>query len=139
MSDQRRLDLSLLERASGRLQQALAEYHSHPELESLRDSVVIRFVFTYELLLQAIFRYVELEHRKSTPESELTKSRVIRRANDLGVLRAEWPQFVQFRDARNDVAHAYSEARALRVVELADQLASEAQFLLERMRGKSDD
>jgi nucleotidyltransferase substrate binding protein (TIGR01987 family) len=139
MNDERRLDLSLLERALARLQQALADYHAHPEIESLRDSVVIRFVFTYELFLQVVYRYVELEHRKLTPESELTKSRVIRRANDLGVLQVEWEQFVSYRDARNEVAHTYSEARAMRVVQLAEPFAREAQYLLDRVKEKLRD
>ena len=37
MSEGRRLDLTLLERALGRLWQALADFQAHPELESLED------------------------------------------------------------------------------------------------------
>ncbi len=136
MSDERRLDLSLLERALGRLTQALEAYDADPAMEALRDSVVMRFVFTYELLLQTVSRYVELEHPKFTPESEMTKSRIVRRANDLGVLRMEWEEFVKYRDARNRVAHTYSEAKALQVVELAHSFAGEAQYLLLRIREK---
>lgn len=130
MSDERRLDLSLLEQALDRLNQALKDYDAHSESYSLRDSVVIRFVFTYELLVQVLFRFVEMQHRKATPESEMTKAKVVRRANDLGVLRVEWEEFVRFRDARNGVAHAYSEAKALRVVEVAHAFAEEAEYLL---------
>ena len=136
MSYERRLDLSLLEQALGRLRQAIQDYDTHPEIESLRDSVVIRYVFTYELLFQVASRFVQLEHPKSTPESEMTKSRVIRRANDLGVLRMEWQEFVKYRDARNDVAHTYSESKALRVVELAHSFVEEAQHLLTRVKEK---
>lgn len=138
MSDERRLDLSLLERALGRLSQALRDYDAHPESDSMRDSVVIRFVFTYELLVQVLFRFVELQHHKFTPESEMTKAKVVRRANDLGILRMEWEEFVRFRDARNGVPHAYSEAKALRVVEFAHTFAEEAEYLLLHTKERLD-
>ena len=139
MMDERRLDLSLLERANGRLLEALEAYTENPKSEPLRDSIVIRFVFTYELLLQVISRYVELQHLKFTPESEMTKSKIVRRANDLGILRMEWEEFVQYRDARNSVAHTYSEAKALRVVQLAHAFAVEAQHVLDRVKEKNID
>ncbi len=138
MSDERRLDLSLLERALARLTQSMTDYDAHPESDSFRDSVVIRFVFTYELLVQVLSRYVASQHVKFTPESEMTKAKLVRRANDLGILRMEWETFVAFRDARNGVAHAYSEARALRVVDLAHSFAEEAQFLLLRVKERLD-
>lgn len=80
MSDQQRLDLDLLERALARLKRALTDYAMHPETEAYRDSVVIRFVFTYELCMQVMTRYVRLEHTKPVPESELTTPRIVRRA-----------------------------------------------------------
>ena len=136
MSDNRRLDLSLLEQALGRLTHAIASYDANPQIEPLRDSVVIRYVFTYELFMQVVARYIEQQHLKFTPESEMTKSKLIRRANDLGVLRVEWEEFVKFRDARNQVAHTYSESKAVHVVELAHYFAAEAQYLLDRIKEK---
>ena len=139
MSDERRLDLSLLQRANHRLEQSLHSYDASPESEPLRDSVVMRFMFTYELLLQVISRFVELEHPKFTPESEMTRSKIVRRANDLGVLRMEWEEFIRYRDARNSVAHTYNEAKAMRVVELAHSLASEARYVLQHIKEKQFD
>ena len=134
MSDQQRLDLGLLERALAQLKRALAEYAVHPQTEAYRDSVVMRFMFTYELCMQVMMRYVQLEHKKPVPESELTTPRIVRRANALGVLRGEWEAFSAFRDARNAVAHAYSEAKAIRVAELASRFADEAQFLFDKLK-----
>ncbi len=133
MNDQR-LDLGLLERALVQLKRALAEYAAHPETEAYRDSVVMRFVFTYELCMQVMTRYVQLEHKKPVPESELTVPRIVRRANALGVLKGEWEDFAAFRDARNAVAHTYNEAKAIRVVELANRFAEEVRFLLDKVR-----
>lgn len=138
MSDERRLDLGLLERALAQFKRALAEYALHSHEEAYRDSVVMRYVFTYELCIQALRRYVQLEHRKPMPEDELRTPRVIRRANALGVVRSEWEEFAAFRDARNAVAHTYSEAKAIAVVTVAARFADEAQYVLDQVRTKFD-
>ncbi len=139
MSDQQRLDLGLLERALAQLKRALADYAVHPDIEAYRDSVVMRFVFTYELCVQVILRFVQLEHPKPVPESELTLPRLIRRANALGILEEEWEQFSVYRNARNAVAHAYDELKAKRVVQLAPGFAAQAQYLLASVREKLND
>lgn len=139
MSDQQRLDLGLLERALAQLKRALADYATHPETEAYRDSVVMRFVFTYELCMQVILRFVQLEHPKPVPESELTTPRLIRRANALGILQDEWEQFSTYRNARNTVAHAYDQVKAQRVADLAPRFAAQAQYLLDKVREKLND
>ena len=139
MSDHQRKDLGLLERALAQLKRALADYAMHSEMEAYRDSVVIRFVFTYELCMQVMTRYVQLEHTKPVPESELTTPRIVRRANALGILEGEWEEFAAYRDARNAVAHAYDEAKARRVLELAKGFAARTQYLLDTVRERLHD
>lgn len=139
MSDQQAIDLGFLERALAQLKRALADYASNPETEAYRDSVVMRFVFTYELFLQAMIRFVRLEHPKPVPESEMTIPRIVRRANALGILAVEWEDFAAFRDARNAVAHSYNEAKAQRVLDLVPGFAAEAQHLLEKVRERLND
>ena len=136
MIDDQRLDTSLLDRDLVQLDRAITDYAVHPETEEYRDSVVMRFVFTYELCVQVILRFVQLEHPRPVPESELTLPRMIRRANALGVLEAEWEQFSAYRDARNAVAHAYDEAKAQHVAQLAPAFAAQAHHPLTRVRAK---
>lgn len=138
MSDDRRLDLGLFERALTQFKRALKEYGAHPKEEAYRDSVVMRYVFTYELCIQALRRYVQLEHRKPMPEDELTTPRIIRRANALGVVRSEWEEFAVYRGARNAVAHTYSEAKAIEVAATAARFADEAQFVLDQIKERFD-
>ena len=139
MSDERRLDLRLLERALAQLRHALGEYAAHSQTEAFRDSVVMRFVFTYELCVQVLRRYVQMEHLRPLPEDELRTARVIRRANALKILRPEWEEFAAFRDARNAVAHTYSEAKAVAVATLAARFAEEAQYVLDQVRLRLND
>ena len=130
MSDGRRLDLTLLKRALARLEEGLADLPRHPGVDAYRDSVVIRFVYTYETAYQVLRRYVQLEHGKPLAPGEATVSRLVRRANALGIAIPEWEEFSEIVEVRNCVAHTYDEARAARVVQLAPRLVEAARLLL---------
>lgn len=130
MSDHNRLDLSFLTQALSQFKLALVEYRDEPERRANRDSVVIHFLIVYELAIQAIKRYVELESLRPDEIPEISFQTMIRRADELGIVRNGWPAFRKFRDARNTVAHTYTEQRALEVVAFAKEFADEADFLL---------
>jgi nucleotidyltransferase substrate binding protein (TIGR01987 family) len=140
MSDSRRLDLSFLEQASKQFDTSLAEYEAEPQRCAYRDSVVMHFLFTYELAIQAIKRYLELESLKSAAEgSTIGFQTLIRRADALGIVQTGWPGFGRFRDARNAVAHTYDEKRALEVTRMAKEFAEEVRFLLDQLEGRVAD
>lgn len=94
---------------------------------------MIRFVYTYETAYQVLRRYVQLEHGKPLAPGEATVSRLVRRANALGITIPEWEEFSEIVEVRNGVAHTYDEARADRVIRLAPKLAEAAHRLLEQM------
>ena len=130
MSDERRLDLGLLKRALARLEEGLADLPRHPGVDAYRDSVVIRFVYTYETAYQVLRRYVQMEHGKPLAAGEATVSRLVRRANALGIDVPEWEEFSELVEVRNGVAHTYDGARAERLILLAPKLAIAAHRLL---------
>ena len=125
-----RLDSSFLSQALGQFKVALAEYAEEPSRRANRDSVVMHFLIVYELAVQAIKRYVELESLKPDEVPEISFQTMIRRADELRIVRNGWPAFRKFRDARNTIAHTYTEQRALEVVAFARDFADEAAFLL---------
>ena len=139
MSDARRLDTSVLEQAVGQLDAALAEHAAEPQRRAFRDSVIMHYLFTYELVVQAIKRYIELESMKSGEAGDLTLQKLIRRADDLGMVRIGWPEFVKFREARNVIAHTYNERRALEVLGVAREFAGEARMLLDKLKRRLAD
>ena len=51
----------------------------------------------------------------------------------------EWEDFIVFRDARNAIAHTYSEQRAQSVVQLASGFADNVEFLLGQLKVKLSD
>jgi len=139
MSDPRRLDLSFLEQALGQFDTALAEYADEPQRRANRDSVVIHFLLSYELAIQAIKRYLELQSLKPDEVPLISFQTIIRRADAHGLLRTGWPGFGKFRDARNAIAHTYDQQRALHVVAMATEFAEEARFLLNKMKERLAD
>ena len=134
MSDGSLLDLSFLEDALVQFRSVLEEYRAHPQTRAYRDSVVIHFVIVYNLMVQVIFRYAQQQSTKIKHSDALSLARAVRRALDLGVLRCEWEQFVEYGKARNSVAHVYSLPKAEYVISLAPALEADATFLLEPIR-----
>ena len=139
MSSSNRLDLSFLKQALKQFDLAIAEYEAEPERRANRDSVVMHFLFTFELTMQAIKRYLELQSLKSDQVSDLSFQTIIRRADDLGIVRTGWPGFGKFRDARNAIAHSYTEERANEVLGWAKEFAAEAHFLLKALERRAAD
>jgi nucleotidyltransferase substrate binding protein (TIGR01987 family) len=139
MSSSSRLDLSFLRQALKQFDTALGEYASEPGRRAYRDSAVMHFLLTYELSIQAIKRYLELQSLKESELPDISFQTIIRRADDLGILRTGWPGFSKYRDARNTIAHTYNEQRALAVVELAKDFALEARFLLDGLERRHTD
>ena len=139
MSDTVRLDLSFLEQALKQFETALAEYKDEPQRRANRDSVNMHFLFTWELSIQAIKRYLELESIKAAELPTISFQTMIRRADSLGILRTGWPGFGKFRDARNAIAHTYNEEKALAVVAMAGNFAEEAHALLENLKRRLTD
>jgi nucleotidyltransferase substrate binding protein (TIGR01987 family) len=134
MSDTRRLDTSVLEQALVQFDAALAEYAQEPQRRAYRDSVIMHYLFTYELVVQAIKRYIEAESLKTVDPESLTFQTMIRRADDMRLVRTGWPAFSRFRDARNAVAHTYNEQRAREVLVVAKEFATEARLLLDNLK-----
>lgn len=139
MTESNRLDLSFLERALSQFDVSLSEYAAESERRANRDSVLVHFLLTYELVIQAIKRYLELESLKSAEALDMSFQTMIRRADAMGLLRTGWPGFSSFREARNAIAHTYDEQRAVKVVGTAKEFAGEAHFLLGTLKGRMDD
>jgi hypothetical protein len=139
MSYPARLDLSFLDQALNQFDIALAEYREEPQRRANRDSVNMHFLISWELSIQAIKRYLELESIKAAELPTISFQTMIRRADALGIIRTGWPGFGEYRDARNAIAHTYNEVKALAVLNMAVKFAEEAHILLENLRKRLAD
>ena len=126
--------LSPFERAIRRLEEGLARYRADTSDTQIRDGLVQRFEFTYELGHKALKRC--LEYASANPEQfdEMTFQDLIRTANEQGLLLGDWPIWRGFREMRARTSHTYNEDVALEVVAGIPRFIEEAVYLRDKLR-----
>jgi nucleotidyltransferase substrate binding protein (TIGR01987 family) len=130
------LDLSPFERALGQLEIAIAARTANPGDDLIRDAVIQRFEFTYELSFKILKRYLRLTAAWDDQVNGLTFRELIRRASDLGLIQDDVLVWLEFRQARTDTVHTYNEMRAVEVAEAAQRFSAEARSLLNALKEK---
>ena len=127
-------EIAPLERAIQRLEEGLSRYEADTRDIQIRDGLVQRFEFTYELGHKVLKRY--LEYTAANPEQfdEMTFQDLIRTANEQGLLLGEWLDWRGYRDLRGATSHTYNEDVALEVVEGIPRFIEEVTYLRDRLR-----
>lgn len=100
----------------------------------VRDGLVQRFEFTYELSHKMLRRFLEATAANPTEFDEADFQYLIRTANEQGLLLGAWPQWRVYRDMRSKTSHTYDEAVALNVVSGIPAFLKEAQVLLGQLQ-----
>jgi nucleotidyltransferase substrate binding protein (TIGR01987 family) len=128
------LDLTPLANATARLHEGLARYQSDPTDTQIRDGLIQRFEFTYELSHKMLRR--QLEQAAANPEEfdGADFQYLIRSGNEQGLLLSAWPVWRGFRELRGKTSHTYDEAIALEVVARIPAFLAEAEHLLQRLK-----
>lgn len=128
------LDINPLLNAIGRLQEGWQRYKQDISDIQIRDGLVQRFEFTYEISHKMLKRY--LEHSSASPEQfdVMPFADLIRSANEQGLLQGDWPAWRGYRDMRSKTSHTYDEDIALQVVAGIPAFISEAEFLASQLQ-----
>jgi len=131
------LDLEALEKVSTRLAEALEALDKDPGNQFILDAVVKRFELTYELSVRNLRRYL-LDFVISDPELEdMSFQGMIRIGARERLLQTGWPDWKDFKEARNQTVHSYHEPKARLVVESAKLLLPQAEYLLRTLQRRS--
>lgn len=127
------LDLTPLTSALARLVEGHARYLTDTSDQQIRDGLVQRFGFTYDISHKMLKRF--LTATAATPEviDQMSFPTLIRTACEQGLLRSNWTQWKLYRDKRNITSHTYDEAKALEVVASIPEFIVEAGFLRDRL------
>ena len=122
------------ERAIQRLEEGLRRYRAATSDIQIRDGLVQRFEFTYELGHKLLKRY--LEYASANPEQfdKMTFQDLIRTANEQGLLLGDWMEWRGFRDMRARTSHTYDEDVAVEVVEGIPRFVEEAIYLRDELQ-----
>lgn len=139
------LDLSSFEKALDSLRTALRVYESTEkspetstdkviEREMMRDGIIQRFEYTFELSWKMLKRYLEM-YGLEKPDGFSAKQ-LFRVGFERGLLREVEPWFV-YLENRNHTSHTYNAETAERVYNVAKDFLQDAEFLLTKLQEKA--
>jgi nucleotidyltransferase substrate binding protein (TIGR01987 family) len=131
------LDLTSLDKAIRRLAEGLARYRADTSDTQIRDGLIQRFEFTYEISHKTLKRYLEAASPNRAAIDAMTFADLIRTANEQGLLLGDWSHWKRYREMRASTSHAYDEQVALGVVEGIPAFLAEAEFLLDQLQGRN--
>ena len=131
-----KLDLSSLQKALSSLQKAIHRAEKNRQDEEVRDGVIQRFEYTYELSWKMLKR--QLEQESSTPGliDQLSFRDLLRDAAEKGILTDIEPWFV-YREQRNITSHAYNANKAKSVYMTALDFVKDAELLLQSLEKRN--
>lgn len=129
------LNIVPLTNAISRLVEGLERYQQNITDIQIRDGLIQRFEFTYELSHKILKRYLELTAADPTLISEMNFQDIIRTANDKNLLLGNWLDWKDYRNMRSRTSHTYDEETALDVVSGIPKFLAEVQFLHTKLQG----
>ncbi len=124
------LDLTPLGNAVARLNEGLARHRREPGDEQLRDGLIQRFEFTYELSHRTLQRFLRETAASPDDIDQMSFADLIRAANTQGLLRGDWPIWRRFREMRTRTSQTYDATAAAQVVAAIADFLAEIEHLL---------
>jgi nucleotidyltransferase substrate binding protein (TIGR01987 family) len=126
--------IHFLEKAILQLETGIKEYEQTPKSDLLRDGVIQRFEYTYELAWKTLKRFLEISQPSLAVIDQLSFPVLIRTAWEQGLLHSSWDVWKKFRDARNQTSHAYDEKKAQKVFSIIPLFLNEVKFLNQQLQ-----
>jgi nucleotidyltransferase substrate binding protein (TIGR01987 family) len=128
------LDITPLVNAIDRLREGLARHQSEPADDQLRDGLIQRFEFTYELCHRTLKRFIRQTAASPEEVDRMEFQNLIRTANQQGLLLGDWPAWHRYRDARARTSHAYHAKIAQDVADSIPAFLAESEYLRDQLR-----
>jgi nucleotidyltransferase substrate binding protein (TIGR01987 family) len=119
------------------LADGLVRYEKDVSDTQIRDGLIQRFEFTYEISHKLLKRY--LEAISATPEQfdAMAFADLIRSGNEQGLLLGDWTQWRAYREMRSKTSHTYDEETAIEVVRGIPAFLEEARYLLTQLQERN--
>lgn len=132
-----KLDLTPLENAITRLSEGLARYEKDTSDEQIRDGLIQRFEFSYEISHKMLKRHLEAVSPSPEQFDGMAFADLIRSGNEQGLLLGDWPKWRNYREMRGKTSHTYDEAVAIEVVQDIPAFLEEARYLLKQLQARN--
>jgi nucleotidyltransferase substrate binding protein (TIGR01987 family) len=130
------LDIVSLENAVDRLREGFDRYQRDITDTQIRDGLIQRFEFTYELSHKMLKRYLEATAASPEQYDAMPFPDLIRSANEQGLLLGDWPRWRAYREMRAKTSHTYDEEVAVAVVGGIPDFLREAVHLRDQLRAR---
>jgi nucleotidyltransferase substrate binding protein (TIGR01987 family) len=131
-----KLDFTSLEKAVASLEKAVIRSKGVPHDEEIRDAVIQRFEYTFELCWKMMKRQLELEVPHPAELDTMPYKDLIRLAAEKGMM-GEVKNWMVYRSQRNMTSHVYDSSKAEQVYQSAVQFLSDAKKLLDHLVHRS--
>ena len=128
-----KLILTSLENAVASLQDALNEYAKEKDAY-VRDAVIQRFEYTYDLSHKLLKRHLEATAANPDEIDTLSFQDLIRLGSERQLLRSGWEKWSLYRKLRGTTSHTYDEAKAQEALKKIPEFYEEAHFLLQQLQ-----
>lgn len=132
-----KLDYSSLKNAVSSLQIAVERASAAREDDMLRDAVIQRFEYTYELCWKMLKRKLEQEAANPALIDQLSYKDLIRVGAEKGYIDDAFSWF-EYREARNITSHTYNLQKAEQVFAKALLFAASSRKLLDKLVARTD-
>lgn len=133
-----RLDFTSLTKALNSLNRAIQRSQAAVEDEELRDAVIQRFEYSYELCWKMLKRQLELEAPNPALIDTLSFRDLLREAAQTGILE-DIERWMDYREMRNITSHTYDDNKARTVYNTALDFYNDAMALLEALEQRNHD
>jgi nucleotidyltransferase substrate binding protein (TIGR01987 family) len=127
------VDLSSLHSAIAKLAEAVDQHRADATNEFVRDSVIQRFEFTYDLSAKSIRRVLEEILASPAEIARMSFPTMIRTAWEQGLIASEWADWHRYREMRNITSHTYDEGKAKTVAAAVPGFLDEAKIVASRL------
>jgi len=132
------LDFTSFEKAILQLDEGLRMAAGTPDNKLMRDGVIQRFEYTYELSHKMLKRFLEATEASPEQFDEMSFADLIRTASERGLVLHGWDKWSQYRKLRGTTSHTYDAKKAAEVFEAIPGFLEDARHLLQKMRSRQE-
>ena len=132
-------DFSSLRNALTRLAEGYVRYQSDVSDIQIRDGLIQRYEFTYEISHKMLKRHLEMTAANPEAFDALPFADLIRTGNEQSLLKSDWSAWKVFREMRAKTSHTYDEDIAQTVVQVIPAFIEEIDFLVKRLDQRNHD
>ena len=130
------VDITPLSNAVARLAEGLQRYLLNVSDTQIRDGLIQRFEFTYELSHKMLKRFLESVSASPGEYDGADFQYLIRSGNEQSLLLGDWSVWRKYRDMRAKTSHTYDEKVAVEVVEGISPFLEEARYLVQQISAR---